>query len=55
LRVIYVNNVKPDDYNSQIEQEEPLVYSDNRMITSKVNFSLFKHYSLISMFFFKPL
>ena len=38
LRIVYVNNVKPKDYNSQSEQDEPLSYSNNRMTTSKVFF-----------------
>lgn len=32
-RVIYVNNVKPDDYTG----EEPLDYATNEIVTSKVN------------------
>ncbi len=31
-RIIYVNNVKPSDYDG----ESPLKYTDNRIVTSKV-------------------
>ena len=37
LRNIYINNIKPDDYNlEQDESLKPLVYSDNKVVTSKV-------------------
>lgn len=42
LRNIYINNIKPDDYNlEQDESLKPLVYSDNKVVTSKVIYFIY--------------